>query len=139
MPTTSRFGNEPSHGRVSEPAFSRSKGWKSGTIVINDSEPMTGNVYELDNPTYPLSGNSLSVPIVDYLVVIELQLTVPEAPGETSDPSGGGVAAHPFSSPPIRPVSPDLVRVTVRRGGDRLPPLSHTARHRRGVRSRLCG
>jgi len=47
---------------------------KSGQIIISHSESMTGKVYELDNGSHNISGTTITVPIVDYLEVIELQL-----------------------------------------------------------------
>ncbi len=44
----------------------------SGDIIFTDSQTMTGKVYEIDNDAYDISGTSITVPIVDYLEVIEL-------------------------------------------------------------------
>jgi hypothetical protein len=46
----------------------------SGDIVINNTEPFTGNIYSLNQIIENIIGTTLSIPIDDYLLVIDVLL-----------------------------------------------------------------
>jgi len=48
---------------------------KNGEIIISNSSSISGKVYEIDNATKNINGTVITIPIVDYLEVIELQLS----------------------------------------------------------------
>ena len=48
---------------------------KSGEIIISDSLSISGKVYEIDNATRNINGTEITIPIVDYLEVVEIQLS----------------------------------------------------------------
>ncbi len=48
---------------------------KSGEIIISDSSSISGKVYEIDNNTKNINGTVITIPIVDYLEVVEVQLS----------------------------------------------------------------
>ncbi|MCF6271377.1 MAG: T9SS type A sorting domain-containing protein [Melioribacteraceae bacterium] len=58
----------------------------SGQIIINNSTSMTGKVYEIDNGSHNINGTIITVPIVDYLEIIELQLNSATAVNNNDSP-----------------------------------------------------
>ncbi len=48
---------------------------KSGEIIIDDSTAMLCKIYELNKPTQSINGTKITIPIADYLEVIELQIS----------------------------------------------------------------
>ena len=48
---------------------------KNGEIIVSNSLSISGKVYEIDNNTKNINGTVITIPIVDYLEVVEVQLS----------------------------------------------------------------
>ncbi|HDL18194.1 MAG TPA: T9SS type A sorting domain-containing protein [Bacteroidetes bacterium] len=72
---------------------------KSGKITISHATSLSAKVYQIDNGSQNVSGTTISIPIADYLEVIELQLRGTTAVNNLDSFEPTGINLENFPNP----------------------------------------